>query len=198
MKRQRSGDEATHLAGWLFADLFVILFVIGIASIVLLKPVSKPTTAAAKTTTTTIATTKGTTTTTTKPKPKCLSLLSLSVQKKEEGLWIEVDKKVDLEGFKFALGLKLLEVQPELATDLQNGNLRIGLILGYGGVRSDGNIDRAAGEAKTLLDRLSGEPDRIFGNPPSYPDVIYRYFGTKTVSSSKVGLEVFPWVSRNC
>lgn len=194
-------EDPTHLAGWLFADLFILLFIVGIASIIAIKPATSQRANQSTVATTTTSPTRATTTTI--PTRQCRRLVNPTAPNKEDGIWVVVPNKADDLDWAFLFPLyESLKAQSAfrnlLIEDIRE--VRIGLILAWGGAGSQGDLNTAASSATDFVNKLKGKYPRIFADSPSYPPVVVRSLGTRSrsVPSGSTGLEIFPWIVETC
>jgi hypothetical protein len=200
-----TGDDA-GLAGWLYTDLLLglaVVFLAGTAFVVpqLTKDEVDADSVSAESTT-------STSTTTTIPVEYCTSLYSVDgADQKEEGIWVVVNKSSNSDAVvdQFELGLRA-ELEAENPTLVSQGkipwdfsNLKIGLLLVYGGFPGDRDANWGANDAERVLNGIRTSRIRsLFDGNSEFPKSIQRSFGTRSVGANQVGFDVYPYIESPC
>jgi hypothetical protein len=202
-RRERTGGtDAIGIVGWLYADLFLLLFVVGLAMSVLLKDADAivPT---ITTTTTTLpeASSESTTTTTTLPCQLLVTANSGSSDFKE-GIYVEIDSNLrgeDLENsFIEQLSREIVDY-PEIA-NVDPRSVPFGFVLVYGGNDTGQQIIDGIGHAigYEVVDRVEEAIPENFRNGESGPRTPFRVLGTTRIPLGQVGFDIYPLVGTNC
>lgn len=204
-RRSRGEADTVGFAGWLYADLFLLLFVVGLAMSVVLKDASevvppRPTTT---TTTTTVAGAAETTTTTL---PPCSTLLNTNEDPTsnsfDQGIYIELKATMPDETLVTEFMNQLSEQSakyPEL-TNVAPEDIELGFIIVYGGNDNDDELVRGIGKevARTVIDRLRVLMPDTFLDSSTGRSTVFRVTQTTLRNRGVVGFDVYPFVQVSC
>jgi len=205
-RRSRSEADTVGFAGWLYADLFLLLFVVGLAMSIVLKDANEVVPPRTTTTTTTTILASGDSTSTTTTRPPCSSLFNPNYNDEsnrfDQGIYIELraiwsDEKLASE-FTSQLVAKT-SAYPELA-DLTLQDLKLGFMIIYGGndTKEELNEGVGLGVAKKVVNRLRNIQPELFKDSLTEREAVFRITQTTFRNRGVVGFDVYPLIGVRC
>ncbi len=203
-RRSRSEADTVGFAGWLYADLFLLLFVVGLAMSVVLKDASEVVPPRPTTTTTSTTIPEGSQTSTTLP--TCASLLNTNYSDEsnrfDQGIYVELRENWSDDKLRDEFSSQLIERAsdyPELrASNLQE--IKLGFVLIYGGNDTKEELNEGVGlaVARKVVGRLKSLMPEAFMDSSSGRQTVFRINQTTQRDRGVVGFDVYPLVQASC
>lgn len=204
-RRSRSEADTVGFAGWLYADLFLLLFVVGLAMSVVLKDASEVVPPRLTTTTTTTTIPEGSQSSTTTTTPVCSSLLNTTRTETNDfdtGIYIELRENMSDDTLRGEFLRQLAEESseyPEL-NGLSPEEITLGFVLIYGGNDSFEELKEGVGRgiAKKMVDKLRELIPGVLFDPGVGRPAVFRISNTLNLDRGVVGFDVYPLVQASC
>jgi len=204
-RRSRSEADTVGFAGWLYADLFLLLFVVGLAMSVVLKDAKEVIPPRPTTTTSTTTIPVGPQSSTTTTTPVCSSLLNTTRTETNDfdtGIYIELRENMSDESLRGEFLRQLAEKSsgyPEL-DGLSPARITLGFVLIYGGNDSFEELKEGVGRgiAKKMVERLKELIPGVLFDPGVGRSAVFRISGTLNLDRGVVGFDVYPLVQAGC